>query len=65
MYKNTTEPFFLIEELLKIAASFSCYRSDFSVKVYVFVDPRLALVRTNVQLVSSVIVNALAKAHKR
>ena len=65
MYKNPTEPFYLIEELLKLAASFSCYRSDFTVKVYVHVDPRLALVRTNVKLVSSVIVNALAKAHKR
>ena len=64
VYKNPTEPFFLIEELLKLAASFSCYRSDVTVKVYVYVDPRLALVRTNVKLVSSVIVNALAKAHK-
>ena len=64
LYKNSNDPFLLTEELLKIADSFSCFRSDFAVKVYVSVDPRLALVRTNVKLFTSVIVNALAKAHK-
>jgi hypothetical protein len=64
LYRNSNEAFLLTERLLEISSCFSCFRSDFAVKVYVDVDPRLTLVRTNRKIFGSVIVNALARALK-
>lgn len=64
LYRNNNDPFLLTEQLLGIASCFSSYRSDFPVKVFVDVDPRLTLVKTNAKIFASVIVNALARALK-
>lgn len=64
LYQNSNEAFLLIEESLKIAASFSCFHSDFQVKVYVDVCPTLTLLRTNGKMFESVIINAISKALK-
>ena len=64
LYRNNNEAFLLTEQLLEIASCFSSFKSDFAVKVFVDVDPRLSLVRTNAKIFTSVIVNALARALK-
>ena len=64
LYRNNNEAFLLTEELLGIASCFSCFRSDFTVKVYVDVDPSLTLVRTNAKIFTCVIINALSRAFK-
>lgn len=64
LYHNDNEPFLLTEKLLGIASCFSCFRSDFTVKVYVDVHPSLTLIRTNAKIFTCVIINALSKAFK-
>ena len=54
----------LIEEVMHIAAGFRHLRSDVGVKVYVTVDPSLALVRMDTKLLTSALMNALSKTHK-
>ena len=63
-YKRDTSVVLLVEEVMHIAAGFRYLRSDSGVKVYVTVDPSLALVRMNTQLLTSALMNALSKTHK-